>query len=252
MKNFKNFILKNKITLILLSIILALLISIFYQSLGMEDYQTVDFSLGIVNTDYLNLRTGPGINFDSIGMLKKNEYLRIYAKIGDWYLIQNEKDKFGCVHSKYVNPANEEKAAVTSTEIIEETENVDLTTDESQLISLINEERKKNNIPELNIDKELQNVARLKAKDLVDNNYFSHISPNFGTPFEMLKSNNINYKTASENIAGNSSIEGAISSWMNSEDHKKNILSNNYNYTGIAVVDSIAYGKIIVELFIGR
>ena len=68
----------------------------------------------------------------------------------------------------------------------------------------------------------------------------------------MLKTNNISYKTASENIAGNSSIEGAISSWMNSNDHKKNILSNDYNYTGIAVVDSIAYGKIIVELFIGK
>ena len=35
-------------------------------------------------------------------------------------------------------------------------------------------------------------------------------------------------------------------------NRKNNILSNNYNYTGLAVVDSIAYGKIIVELFIGK
>jgi uncharacterized protein YkwD len=68
----------------------------------------------------------------------------------------------------------------------------------------------------------------------------------------MLKSYNISYKTASENIAGNSSISGALEAWLNSESHKNNILSNIYNYTGIAVVDSIAYGKIIVELFIGR
>lgn len=67
----------------------------------------------------------------------------------------------------------------------------------------------------------------------------------------MLKSHNINYKTASENIAGNSNISDAVKSWLSSESHKKNILSNDYNYTGIAVVDSIAYGKIIVELFVG-
>ena len=67
----------------------------------------------------------------------------------------------------------------------------------------------------------------------------------------MLKSNSINYKTASENIAGNSSLSDAVNSWLSSDSHRKNILSNDYNYTGIAVVDSIAYGKIIVELFVG-
>lgn len=123
---------------------------------------------------------------------------------------------------------------------------------ETKLLNLINEERKKNNLSELQIDEELQNIARLKAQDLVENNYFSHISPSFGTPFEMLKNNGINYKTASENIAGNSSLEGAVSSWMNSEDHKKNILSNEFNYTGLAVVDSLAYGNIVVEFFVGR
>jgi uncharacterized protein YkwD len=68
----------------------------------------------------------------------------------------------------------------------------------------------------------------------------------------MLKKYNINYKTASENIAGNPNIDDALSSWLASESHKNNILSNDYNYTGLAVVDSIAYGNIIVQFFIGR
>ena len=68
----------------------------------------------------------------------------------------------------------------------------------------------------------------------------------------MLKKHSISYKTASENIAGNTSVSSALDSWLKSEDHKKNILSNDYNYTGIGVVDSIAYGKIIVELFVGK
>lgn len=248
----KNFILKNKIAILLCSIILILTVSLFATSFGMENYETVDSSLGIVNTDYLNMRSGSGINFKSIDLLKRNEYVRIFGKIGDWYIVQNEKNKIGTVHQKYITLTSEEKAAVTNSEIIEETSSLSLTAEESELLSLINDERSKNNLPNLEIDENLQNVARLKAKDLVENSYFSHTSPNLGTPFEMLKNNGISYKTASENIAGNSSISGAIESWIKSEDHKKNILSTDYNYTGISVVDSIAYGKIIVELFIGK
>lgn len=248
----KNFILKNKISIILSSIILILTISLFATSFGMEDYQKTDYSLGIVNTEYLNMRTGAGINYSPIGVLNKNEYVRIFGKIGDWYIIQNEENQIGTVYQSYITPTDKEKAAVTNTESIDEVSNLNLTSDEAELLSLINTERNKNNLANLEIDENLQNVARLKANDLVENNYFSHISPNYGTPFEMLKNNNIYYKTASENIAGNSSISGAVESWLNSDSHKKNILSNDYNYTGIAVVDSIAYGKIIVELFVGR
>ena len=68
----------------------------------------------------------------------------------------------------------------------------------------------------------------------------------------MLSTSGVIYKTASENIAGNASIDGAINSWMNSESHRSNILSNNFNYTGIAVVHSNTYGKILVQFFVGK
>ena len=247
----KDFLLKNKIVIGLCSILLILIITFFNSSFAMDPYENVDFSFGIVNTDYLNMRSGTGINFDSISILTKNEYVRIYGKVGEWYIVQNEKNQIGTVHQNYITPTNENKAAVTNTEVIEEVSEVNLTSEESELLSLINAERKKNNLPEFQIDEKVQNVARLKAEDLVQNNYFSHISPTYGTPFEMLNSNSINYKTASENIAGNSSLSDAVNSWLSSDSHRKNILSNDYNYTGIAVVDSIAYGKIIVELFVG-
>ena len=248
----KNFILENKISIFLTFIIIVLIISLFATCFGMDDYEIVEHAYGIVNTEYLNMRTGTDISFDPITVLTQNEYVRIFAKIGEWYIIQNQKNQIGTVHSKYITPTNEQKAATTNTEVIKEDNFSDLTQEEQDLLALINNEREKNNLSSLKIDKELQNIARLKANDLVNNNYFSHISPIYGTPFEMLKSNKISYKTASENIAGNSSISGAFTSWMNSESHKSNILSNNYNYTGLAVVDSIAYGKIIVELFIGK
>ena len=248
----KEVLLKNKITILLITINIILSISLFATCFGMDNFETVEYAYGIVNTDYLNMRSGSGINFESISLLTRNEYVRIFAKIGKWYIIQNEQNQIGTVHSDYIIPTNEHKTASTNTEEIKDESISDLTQDENELLSLINNEREKNNLSSLKIDKDLQNVARLKANDLVSNNYFSHISPIYGTPFEMLKANKIAYKTASENIAGNSSISAAFDSWMNSESHKNNILSNNYNYTGLAVVDSIAYGKIIVELFIGR
>ena len=245
----KDFILKYKMFLLIL-IITIFSILLITQSLAMTEYEKIDYNLGIVNTDYLNMRSGSNINFDAIDLLTKNEYVRIFGRINDWYIIQNEEDKIGTVHVNYITPVQEEKASATNTEIIQE--NSLLTEDENYLLELINAERRKHNLNDLKIDKELQNIAILKANDLVNNNYFSHTSKTYGSPFDMLKQYNITYKTASENIAGNPNIDAALSSWLNSESHKKNILSNDYNYTGLAIVDSIAYGNIIVQFFIGR
>jgi len=62
----------------------------------------------------------------------------------------------------------------------------------------------------------------------------------------------ITYKVAGENIAGNNSVENALKSWLASEEHKTNILSNAYNYIGIGVEPSDTYGYVIVAMFIGK
>lgn len=68
----------------------------------------------------------------------------------------------------------------------------------------------------------------------------------------MLKKFSVSYKTAGENIAGNSSNSAAVTAWMNSSGHKANILNSSFNYTGIGVVSSSKYGKIYVQMFIGK
>ncbi|HHY23587.1 MAG TPA: SCP-like extracellular protein, partial [Clostridiaceae bacterium] len=72
------------------------------------------------------------------------------------------------------------------------------------------------------------------------------------SPFDMMKQFGISFRTAGENIAGNRTVEGAFKAWMNSEGHRKNILNGNFNYTGIGIVESSTYGKILVQQFIGR
>lgn len=127
---------------------------------------------------------------------------------------------------------------------------VPLTEEENATLKLINEYRKQNGLNELKPFLELQQVSKLKAKDIVENNYFSHTSPNLGTPFEMLKKNGIEYVIAGENLAGNKTPEKAVEAWINSSDHRDNILEKRFQYTGISVVESSTYGKVFVQLFI--
>ena len=118
-----------------------------------------------------------------------------------------------------------------------------------QVLNLINEYRNENGLEDLTIDAKLQETAKIKAEDLVKNNYFSHTSPTLGTPFELMKSQGIRYKIAGENLAGNISSQKAVEAWINSKDHRENILEKKFHKTGIFVIESPVYGKIYVQLF---
>ena len=240
-----------------IAIIIFSLILLGHKTTGMQYYEKTNFVTGLVTASALNVRSGPGTNYNIISQVYKNEYIRIFAKIGDWYVIQTEKDNVGVVNKEYVKPiypssTNEENTNNTINDAQESNQSVELTKDEKETIDLINEERKKAGLSVLNIDKEVQNIARVKAKDMVNNDYFSHNSPSYGSPFDMLKTYGVSYKLAGENIAGNSTNSGAVNAWMNSPGHKANILNEGYNYTGLAVVNSPKYGKVFVQLFIGK
>lgn len=210
----------------------------------MQNYYKTDFSTAIVTATTLNVRSGPGIYYKIITTVKKNEYIRVFAGIGEWYIIQTDNDSVGAVNKKYVKPIYSGSNNNTSTS--------SMNTNEKEVFDLINQQRINNGLPVLKLDEEVQRVARIKAQDMVDNNYFAHESPIYGTPFQMLTNFKINYTAAGENIAGNSSNSGAVTVWMNSSGHKANILNSNYNYTGIGVVNSNRYGKIYVQMFIKK
>ena len=260
---FFNFFNKHKVTIIILIVLIFCIFSIYSISFGMDEIQNLDFNVGQVNANRLNVRRGPGIKYETVGILSKDAYIRVFAKIGNWYVIQTENNLIGAVYSDYINPCYDIDLSTLNIEtnaepVIDENIEANISTpstlsvEEQEFLDKINELRTKNNLPELQIDDNVENVARLKAQDLAENNYFSHTSDKYGTPFEMLTTSGVNYKTASENIAGNNSIDGAISSWMNSDSHKNNILSTDFNYTGVAVVHSNTYGKILVQFFIGK
>ncbi|MCY8658623.1 CAP domain-containing protein, partial [Bacillus spizizenii] len=72
---------------------------------------------------------------------------------------------------------------------------------EKKVVELTNAERQKQGLKPLQIDETLSKSARAKSQDMKDKNYFDHQSPTYGSPFDMMKSFGISYKTAGENIA---------------------------------------------------
>ena len=241
---------KKLICIILVIFVIIISVLIKTNTYAMQHYQIVDTPTGIVTATTLNVRSGPGTNYKIITQVYKNEYIRIFAKVGTWYVVQTDKDYIGAVSSQYVRliyPQTSNNSGGNNT-----TANTDLTADEREVFHLINQKRTAQGLPALAIDGELQNVARIKAQDMVNNGYFSHTSPTYGSPFDMMKKFGITYKAAGENIAGNSSNTAAVEAWMNSEGHRANILSNSFNYTGVAVVNSPTYGKVYVQMFIGK
>lgn len=128
-------------------------------------------------------------------------------------------------------------------------EDTSVTNYEHEVVRLVNEIRVQNGLKTLTEDWELSRVARYKSQDMKDNNYFSHTSPVYGSPFEMMKSFGISYKRAAENIAkGQSTPQAVVNAWMNSSGHRANILNSSYTKIGVGYVKS---GNYWTQMFIG-
>ena len=120
---------------------------------------------------------------------------------------------------------------------------------EHEVVRLVNEIRQQNGLKPLIENWELSRVARYKSQDMLDNRYFSHTSPTYGSPFQMIKAFGLSYRTAGENIAkGYASPQAVVNGWMNSSGHRANILNVSYTQIGIGYV---AQGNYWTQMFVG-
>ena len=116
-------------------------------------------------------------------------------------------------------------------------------------MTLVNAERAKYGLAALTLDETLCGYARVKSQDMHDQGYFSHTSPTYGSPFDMMRAFGVSYRTAGENIAmGYATPAAVVEAWMNSEGHRANILSANYTMLGVGYV---ADGGYWTQWFIG-
>ncbi|HRX21705.1 MAG TPA: CAP domain-containing protein [Syntrophomonadaceae bacterium] len=112
---------------------------------------------------------------------------------------------------------------------------------QTEMLSYINNARSAAGVSSLSLDKSLCEGATLKSKDMAVNGYFSHTSPTYGSPFEMMKSLGITYRSAGENIAKNTSVIGAHNAFMNSSGHKANILNSSFKKVGLGFYQKGSY-----------
>ncbi|MRH41389.1 hypothetical protein GH741_01720 [Aquibacillus halophilus] len=121
---------------------------------------------------------------------------------------------------------------------------------QTQVVELTNKRRQENGLSPLDADQELTKVAQAKSEDMATNNYFSHTSPTYGSPFDMMNQFGIEYTTAAENIAaGQTTPEEVVKGWMNSEGHKKNIMNEKITHIGVGFSEN---GNHWTQMFIKK
>ena len=119
-----------------------------------------------------------------------------------------------------------------------------------QVVDLTNEQRRINGLAPLQIDTRLSYVAQTKSQDMQSKGYFSHTSPTYGSPFDMMRDFGVSYRTAGENIAqGQRTPQEVVNAWMNSAGHRQNILNGNFTHIGVGYEAS---GKHWTQMFIGK
>ncbi len=218
-----------------------------------------------ITTSSANVRSGPGTSFLKVGLVYKGQIIECLGKLGGWWVVHLQNDVVGVISGDLAkayypaqtpaptpSPTPSPTPAPTPVPTPSPTPSVQLTADQQHMLDLINQERSKAGVGQLKIDPQLQKMAQVKSDEMVAKSYFSHNSPTYGSPFDMMKTFGISYTSAGENIAGNSSVDAAHSALMNSPEHKANILNSSYNCIGIGITASPAYGKVFAQDFIGR
>ncbi len=129
-----------------------------------------------------------------------------------------------------------------------------LSADEARAYELLNEFRIENGVPPVQLHPELVAVARLKAQDMAENDYFSHISPLYGSPGKMVRNAGISYSAVAENISRAGNIfQAHLQLQYSTAGHRQIMLNANYSDVGIGVSRlQRTPGIVLVQIFIRR
>jgi len=122
----------------------------------------------------------------------------------------------------------------------------------SVLLNLVNQTRESAGLPALAENQKLNQAAQLKAENMVQEQYFNHVSPTGVTPWFWFSKAEYNYKYAGENLAiGFFESEEVFNAWLNSPLHKDNLMNANYKEIGTAVLKGFGQNNaiIVVQLF---
>ena len=123
----------------------------------------------------------------------------------------------------------------------------------ARIVQLTNAERAEAGLPALTLNAALSAAAAAKAKDMLEHDYFAHISPAGVTPWFWIHNAQYSYQLAGENLAIDfHEAEDVVAAWMASPSHKENLLHAGYLETGVGVLTGEFEGStstVVVHLF---
>jgi uncharacterized YkwD family protein len=226
-------------------------------------------------SDKTNIRAGCSNTTSVLQTSTKNSTLDVVSQVGDWFAVKLPNNQIGFVPKQQAKPiVVEDKQPEIKPEVSQavpqttqtpspnattapktptaQANSTAMTAQEQEMLRLVNQARAQNNVAPLQADMQVCSVARVKSQDMIDNNYFSHNSPKYGSPFDMMKAFNINYVQAGENIAGNQNVQAAHNALMNSPGHRKNILNPEFTHIGIGIKQGGSYGNMFTQMFVSK
>lgn len=122
-----------------------------------------------------------------------------------------------------------------------------------ELLSATNDARIHAGLAPLRLDQRLSAAASARASDMEQKQYFSHVSPEGVEPWYWLKRNDYSFVYAGENLAINyESADSILAAWLESPEHRNNLLNPVYRDIGIGVSEFSSGGvkyRMIVELY---
>lgn len=122
-----------------------------------------------------------------------------------------------------------------------------------KVIEVTNQKRIENGMNALTYNEALAKAAKMKAQDMLEDDYWAHVAPDGTEPWYFFKTAGYSYRYAGENLARDfSDTNSAIEAWLASPSHRENMLSPKYTEIGVAVVEGDLAGKdttLIVQLF---
>ncbi|MDF2591659.1 MAG: SCP-like extracellular [Clostridia bacterium] len=248
-------------------------------------FSTLDYSFATI-TENINIRSGPNAGTSVVANLKEGDQVKVIGKLNGWYVVNvPNTNKVGCISPNYAKLYSAEPASTkpTPTKPIPTTPTSPrkptgttgttttpakpagaptgtstptgtgtLSSQGSRILQLANAERAKVGAKPLKSNTDLNKLATMKSQDIVEKNYFSHQSPTYGSPFDMMKTYGVSYMYAGENLAIDQDADQAHNAWMNSEGHRKNLLNPDFTEVGIGLYPKGNGSYAYTQMFIGK
>lgn len=125
---------------------------------------------------------------------------------------------------------------------------ITLSEKEAKMFRLHNQTRASRDIPRLCIHPKLQKAARAHSRDMIRRNYFAHDTKGSNKTFsQRLRAYGYNWRLCAENLTWGSGYKGKpanrFRSWMDSPQHRPNILDRRMREVGIGVATGTFQGS---------